>query len=187
MKITYNSPVVLTYGLICTAVLLLDKVFEGLIGNYFTVGGTFHFNSVTDYLRLFTHIIGHASWDHLISNFAFILLIGPILEEKHGSKNLLFMILITAFVTAVLNILFFNTGLLGASGIVFMMILLGSMVNFRKGEIPLTFIFILLLYIGREVYAAFSAEDNISQFAHIIGGLCGGAFGFMTVRTGKTS
>lgn len=182
IKISYNAPVVLTYALLCTSILLLDKLFTGMISNYFAVGGTFSFSTPADYLRLFTHVMGHADWNHLISNFSFILLIGPILEEKYGSRDVLIMILVTAFITAVLNIIFFNTGLYGASGIVFMMILLGSMVNFRKGELPLTFILILLLYLGREIYDALDKEDNISQFAHIIGGICGGAFGFATHR-----
>jgi uncharacterized membrane protein YdcZ (DUF606 family) len=66
---------------------------------------------------------------------------------------------------------------MGASGVVFMMILLASFTNFSEGEIPLTFILILILYIGREVFNSFR-QDNISEFAHIIGGLCGSLFGF---------
>ena len=88
------------------------------------------------------------------------------------------MTVITAFVTGLLNILIFPTGLMGASGIVFMMILLASFTNFGKGEIPLTFILIMLLYLGREVFNAFRA-NNISEFGHIIGGLCGSIFGYL--------
>jgi hypothetical protein len=86
--------------------------------------------------------------------------------------------LITALVTAVLNNLFFSTGLMGASGIVFMMILLSSFVNFKQGEIPLTFILVVVLYIGREVISSFE-RNNVSEFAHILGGICGAAFGFL--------
>ena len=32
-------------------------------------------------LRLFSYVLGHKNWQHLISNFAFVLLIGPVLEE----------------------------------------------------------------------------------------------------------
>ena len=52
------------------------------------------------------------------------------------------MILVTALLTALLNAVFFNTGLLGASGIVFMLILLSSCANIRAGEIPLTLILV---------------------------------------------
>jgi membrane associated rhomboid family serine protease len=122
--------------------------------------------------------MGHVNWSHLNSNFTLILLIGPMLEEYYGSADLLIMIIITAIATGVLNVLFFSTGLLGASGVVFMMILLSSFTNFSKGEIPLTFILVMILYIGVELYNSLNS-DSISQFAHIIGGLCGSLFGFL--------
>ena len=122
-------------------------------------------------------MIGHANWNHLISNFSFILLIGPILEETYGSLSLLFMMVVTAFITGILNAFLFPTALLGASGIVFMMILLASFTNFNKGEIPLTFILILVLYLGRELFNSFQS-NNISEFAHIVGGFFGSLFGF---------
>ena len=126
---------------------------------------------------MFTHIIGHADWNHLLGNFSLILLIGPLLEEKYGSKSMAFMITTTAVVTALLHTFFFTGGLLGASGIVFMLILLGSFANIKQGHIPLTFILIVILYLGKEFIYSFS-YDNISQFAHIIGGIVGSGFGF---------
>ena len=59
-----------------------------------------------------------------------------------------------------------------------MLILLTSLVNFKSGEIPLTFILIILVYIGKEVLGTFE-DDNISHTTHIIGGVVGAAFGFM--------
>ena len=67
---------------------------------------------------------------------------------------------------------------MGASGIVFMLILLTSLVNFKQGEIPLTFLLIVLVYIGKEIMGTF-ADDNISHTTHIVGGIVGAAFGFM--------
>ena len=93
------------------------------------------------------------------------------LEEKYGSKNLLSMMLVTAISSAVLNLIFFNVNVLGASGIVFMLILLSSFTGFQRGNIPLTFVLVFILYIGREVVDSFEA-DNISQFGHIFGGIC---------------
>ena len=87
------------------------------------------------------------------------------------------MITTTAVVTALLHTFFFTGGLLGASGIVFMLILLGSFANIKQGHIPLTFILIVILYLGKEFIYSFS-YDNISQFAHIIGGIVGSGFGF---------
>jgi membrane associated rhomboid family serine protease len=177
MKIQYNSPVVLTYALLCAIVLLLSSLFGDGFKSLFVLHGNFDVGSMIDYVRLFTYVIGHANWTHLIGNFALILVVGPILEEKYGSSNLLKMIVITALVTAALNIIFFNENVLGASGIAFMLILLSSFSSFQKGHIPLTFILVFLLYIGREVVNSFEA-DHVSQFGHIMGGVCGGLFGF---------
>jgi len=180
MKIKYNAPTVLTFAFVSAIALLLSQFFlKGLIPYWFAVPGRggFHPRTVRSWVTLFTHVIGHANWTHLLSNFSFILLIGPILEESYGSVSLLLMIIITAFVTGALNVIFFSTSLLGASGVVFMMILLASFTNFKTGEIPLTFILVLALYLGREVVNSF-AQDNISEFAHIAGGFCGSLFGF---------
>mgnify|MGYP006286481175 CR=1 FL=1 len=184
MRITYNAPVTLTYALFSSLVLLVDQLTgAGLTERLFAVGGAMDLANPVDYLRLVTHSIGHASWAHLVSNFAFILLLGPILEEKYGSGGLLLMMVITTVVTGLLNVLLFSTGLLGASGIVFMMILLGSFTNFRRGEIPLTFILVVVLYLAREIVTAFQS-DTISQFAHIAGGFFGSLFGFL--RPGRS-
>ena len=182
MRVKYNAPVVLTFTFISTAVLIINEtLIKNLMDSWFVVQGrgSFQFNSIHSWVTLVSHAIGHAGWEHLLNNFLMILLIGPILEERYGSVRLLFMMFVTALVTGILNIFLFSTGLLGASGIVFMMILLASFTNFSKGEIPLTFILILALYIGSEIFAAFNnRDDNISQFGHIIGGLCGSFFGF---------
>ncbi len=185
MRIQYNSPVILTFALISTIVLLLDQYLGFSLMTFFTVYPVFEPWDPIWYLRLFSHALGHGSWEHLVSNFAIILLIGPILEEKYGSRDMLFMILLTAFLTGVLQIIFFDTALLGASGIVFMMILLGSFTNSQTGYVPLTFILVVILYLGREIFNSMGS-DNVSQFAHIIGGVCGGIFGFVLNRSGRT-
>ncbi|MDR1566109.1 MAG: rhomboid family intramembrane serine protease [Treponema sp.] len=180
MRIKYNAPAVLTFTFISAAVLILSlTVLPSLTEAWFVVPGRGHFSPrrVKSWVTLFTHVLGHANWNHFISNFAYILLIGPILEDHYGSFSLFLMMLVTAAVTGVLNILFFASNLLGASGVVFMMILLASFTNFNKGEIPLTFILILVLYLGRELLNSFM-NDNISEFAHIAGGFCGSLFGF---------
>lgn len=187
MRIRYNAPITLTFALLASLVLAAEQLTGvGLIPTFFVTAGrgAFDFSSGLDYIRIFTHIIGHISWQHLIGNFAIILLIGPILEEKYGSLSLLIMILLTAFVTGMLNALMFPTALLGASGVAFMMILLASFTNIRNGEIPLTFILILVLYLARELIASFQ-QNQISEFAHVIGGLCGSMFGFLRPDKGE--
>lgn len=177
-KIDYNAPVILTYTLIAALVMIIDTIFDGFTRSFFAFPPTFDFANPLDYFRLVSHTIGHASWQHLAGNFAIILLIGPILEEKHGSKGLLLMMAVTAVISSVLAIMLFDHYGLGASGIVFMMIILASFVNFRSGTIPMTFILVALLYLGQEVYNSLK-DDNISQFAHILGGIAGAGFGFL--------
>lgn len=180
IKVKYNAPVTLTFSLGATIILLLQTAGINVITKFFLVPprGGFDFSSPIHYITLVGHSLGHASWSHLMGNLAFLLLLGPILEEKHGSWRLLSMIFITALTTGLMNIFFFPYALLGASGIVFMMILLASFTNIRNGEIPLTFILILILYLTTEVVNAFKADD-VSQFAHIVGGVLGSLFGFL--------
>ena len=144
---------------------------------YFTLGYV-SLDQPLSVLTLFTHVLGHASLDHLIGNLTFILLVGPIIEEKYGDMRTLFMMLVTALATGILNVVIFRSGLLGASGIVFMFILLVSFTNTKSNEIPITFILIAVLFIGKEILQSLQ-NDQISQFAHIMGGICGSIFGFI--------
>ena len=183
MRIKYNAPTVLTFTIFSAIVLLLSQTLvPGLIENVFMVPGrnAFQIKNPFHLMSIVTHVIGHGDWSHLISNFTLILLIGPMLEERYGSKLLLIMMIVTAFVTGILNVIFFQSYLLGASGVVFMMILLSSFTNFSRGEIPLTFILVLILYMGVQLLDSLKS-DNISQFAHIVGGLCGSFFGFFRI------
>ena len=185
MRIKYNAPTVLTFAFLSAIVLILSQtVAHSLMKQWFAVPGKGEFStgSIRNWVNLFTHVLGHNDWPHLVSNFSFILLIGPILEEIYGSVSLWIMICITALVTGALNAVFFSSGLLGASGVVFMMILLGSFTNFSRGEIPLTFILVLILFLGRELYSSFASNGaGVSQFAHIVGGFIGSLFGFFRV------
>ena len=141
--------------------------------------GNFSPSSLRNWISLLTHVAGHTSWTHLFANFSLILLIGPMLEESYGTLALLVMIAITALVTGILNVVFSPYPLMGASGVVFMMILLASFTNFSKGEIPLTFILVVVLYLGDQLLKSIgTGSDTIAYFAHIAGGFCGGLFGF---------
>ncbi len=178
MKIQYNSPVILTYALVCATVMLLVHFLGEGVQNLFILKSNFSFTSIINWLSLLTYTIGHSSWNHLLGNMMLILLVGPMLEEKYGSKVLLLMMVLTALITAVSNIVLFNNNVLGASGIAFMMILLSSFSSFKKGSIPLTFVLVFILYIGTELMNAMSL-DQVSQFGHIAGGICGALFGFV--------
>ena len=174
----YNSPVVLTFFFISFIVLIIDLITKGasnklLFSNY----RSSILNPLT-YIRLFTQCLGHLNWSHFMNNFLYILLIGPMIEEKYGSINLLIMILITSGVTGIINSLIGKHRLLGASGIVFMLIILSSLVNLKSGMIPITLILIFIFYIANEIFAGIFKKDNVSHLGHIIGAICGCIYGF---------
>ena len=58
-----------------------------------------------------------------------------------------------------------------------MLIILSAFTNMKKGEIPLTLIIIAAIYLGQEIYAGITVEDNVSHFGHICGGVSGLGFG----------
>ncbi|MBK8701667.1 MAG: rhomboid family intramembrane serine protease [Saprospiraceae bacterium] len=180
-RLKYNSPVILSYALLCSLVFFLDRFTGKELMPLFTLYNQTNFMNPLAIFRLVSHIAGHISLDHLLGNMTFVLLIGPIVEEKYGSGLTLIMLLTTAVITGILNILFFQTGLIGASGIVFMLIVLVSFTNVDNGQIPLTFILIAMLFVGKEILNGIW-DDGISQFAHIMGGICGGVFGFTSKK-----
>jgi GlpG protein len=146
---------------------------------------TYH-SSLADpltYIRFFTYVFGHANWSHFIGNASYLLLLGPMLEEKYGSGQMIKIILITAIVTALINYIFFwNVGLCGASGVVFAFILLASFTGFREGEIPLTFLLVAAIFIGQQIYEGITVQDDISNMAHIAGGIVGAVIGYQWNR-----
>ena len=183
VRLQYNSPVVLNFALLSLAALLLDK----LTGGWTTVKLFSVYRSpLTDiltYPRFVLHVLGHSGYSHYIGNMMMILVVGPPLEEKYGSLTLLWGILLTALVSGVLQCVFFpGTALLGASGIVFMLIMLSSLAGMKSGRLPVTLLLVAVLYLGQEVYAIFFVRDNVANFMHLVGGACGTAFGFAAGR-----
>ncbi|MDR2183777.1 MAG: rhomboid family intramembrane serine protease [Clostridiales bacterium] len=180
--VQYNSPVVLTFVAISFFAMLLGNITDH--ASTLAVFSVYR-SSFTDplaYVRIFGHVFGHADFEHFFSNFLILLLVGPILEEKYGAKSLIYTMGFTAVITGIVQILFFDTVLLGASGIVFMFMILASFANVRSGRIPLTLIVVFVLFLGREIVSGLTIEDSISRVTHIVGGVCGAIFGFIINR-----
>ncbi len=183
LRISFNSPAILLFALTCVAVQLLSMLTHGESNRaVFSVYRGSLANPMT-YLRCVTHVLGHADWGHLLNNMMLLLILGPMLEEKYGTANMVLVMLATAIVTGVVNMLFFpRMALLGASGIVFAMVLLSSITSVEERTVPLTFIVVAVLYIGQQVYQGIFQEDSISQVGHIAGGLVGSVLGFSMNR-----
>ncbi len=183
IKVSFNAPVILSFVILCFIAWVLNIVTNGWTNNHiFSVYRSSLLSPLT-YVRFFGHAIGHVSWDHYIGNMMMLLIVGPLLEEKYGSKNILLVMITTALATGILNfILFPNIQLLGASGIVFAFILLSSFTSIKEGNIPLTFILVAVIYLGEQVYEGLFIESNVSNFGHILGGICGSVLGYRLNR-----
>lgn len=178
-KITFNAPVVLSFVLLCFGATLLGVITSGKSTE--TAFMTYHssLKNPMTYVRFVSHVFGHDGWSHFIGNAAYLLLLGPMLEEKYGSKTILKVIGSTALITALVNYIFFwHVGLCGASGVVFAFIILSSFTGFKEGEIPLSFILVAMIFIGQQIYEGIVLTDNISNITHIIGGLIGAVIGY---------
>lgn len=179
IQFDYNSPVIITYLVLSLIAWFLNTISRGKTNKIFFSSYRSSLLNPLTYIRLITHSIGHKDLEHLIHNFLFILLIGPMVEEKYNSLNLIIMLVITSLVIALFNIIFNNYMILGASGNVYMLIVLSSFSNITEGKIPLTLILILIFYITSEVQKSLiEGNKRVYHDGHLIGAICGIVFGF---------
>ncbi len=184
LRIQYNSPVVLSFALLSLLALILGQLTGGWTTRALFCVYRAPLTDPLTYVRMVGHVLGHSGYAHYMGNMTLLLVVGPPLEEKYGSRRLLGCILFTALVSGLVQFIFFpGTALLGASGIVFMMIVLSSLAGMREGAIPLTLILVVLIYLGGEIVDAVTVRDNVSQLTHIVGGLCGAGLGFAMKRS----
>ena len=182
LVISFDSPAVLLFAGICLLALFLDGFTGGRsTAKVFSV----YKSSMLDpmfYVRLFCHVFGHSGFGHLIGNLSLLLVIGPACEKRLGSWKLLLAFAVTALMSGIAHILISpTTMLLGASGVVYMLIFLSAVSGATDGEVPLTLILVGIMYIGQEVYGLFF-NDDISQLTHIIGAVCGVLCGRLLTR-----
>ncbi|MCR4890939.1 MAG: rhomboid family intramembrane serine protease [Lachnospiraceae bacterium] len=186
LRITVNAPATIGFAFICLIVMIINYMTAGKSNELLFM--TYHSSllSPLTYLRFFTHVLGHEGWSHFIGNMTYILLLGPMLEEKHSSRRIIYIILVTAFVTGLINYIFFpNVALCGASGVVFAFIICTSFTGFREGEIPLSFILVAAVFIGQQVYEGVAIRDNVSNLSHIIGGVIGAIIGYQSNKKSR--
>lgn len=183
LNVSFNSPAILGFAVICLLALLLDQITNGITNKlFFSVYRSSLLDPLT-YIRFIGHMFGHAGWEHFLGNITLILVVGPLLEEKYGSSNMIFVILTIGVVTGIVNYLFFPyVRLMGASGVVFALILLSSLTSIQEGKIPLTFILVAVIYIGGQIYDGIFVRDNVSNLTHILGGAVGAGLGYIMNR-----
>lgn len=185
-RLLFNSPAVLGFAGICFVALILNWITGGLTNKLLFSTYRAPLTNPLTWFRFFGHVFGHSDWKHFTSNMTLILVIGPLLEEKYGTKNLIMVMMSTAFVTGFIYFLFFPTiALLGASGIAYAFVLMASFGSFREDTVPVTFLLVAVIYIGQEVWNMVFHVDNVANLAHIIGELMGAGFGFFIARRNK--
>ena len=180
----YNSVLILTFFFISLGALILKYITLGASNRILFSSYRSSLTNPLTYIRMITHVFGHSDWKHFSNNFLYILLIGPMIEEKYGTFNLLIMMLITAGITGIINYIRGRKRILGASGIVFMLIMMSSFVNIEAGKVPITLILMFICYIVNEIIDAIFKKDDVSHSGHIIGAICGTIFGFLYFYTG---
>lgn len=183
LRLSFNAPAVLTFTALCVIAQLISMLTRGESNRVlFSVYRASLLDPLT-WVRCFTHVLGHASWEHLLGNIMYILILGPMIEEKYGTATTAFIMAATALVIGVINMVFFpGVMLLGASGIVFAFILIASITIREDNTIPVTFILVAVLYLGQQIWQGLFSQDNVSQMAHIVGGAVGAVLGFLLGR-----
>lgn len=174
-RIRLGPPFTLILAVACVAGTYVPGA--GLLG---VSGGLRSLLHPLTWLTLFTWPFVHADTAHLTGNLMFFLLLSPGLEKKQGSAEFLFCLGLTAVVAGLGHLAFGGnqTSLIGASGWVFMMIILSTFTTDEPGTVSIPTIVVAVLYGWREIKEAFS-PNQVSQLAHALGGLCGLAFGLL--------
>lgn len=200
LKVVFDSPVVLVFSFVSAAIFAADLIFKlNISEKVFECHGAksvpaFDFKSAMDYARLVIYPFCSVNATSFFFNIAFVLLLGPVLEERYGSLMLALMIFITSLVGGVITACVSTFGISGCGGIVFMMIILSVLSVFIKKQLPVSWIFIFILYlafslaVGKKNSSFVSfMNENIPVFIQLASGICGSLFGFFVCPKKRSS
>ena len=195
--IEYNAPISLTFSLICLGVFIFQHYFLKNLGDFESLSlftsptkqGTalaFSASNPLHYLRLVTYVFGHNNWNQLFYSLILVLLLGPNLEITYGKKLLFVMILISSFVSSVIVACFSPVTLWGASGIVYMMIILSTYSAIEKKKLPLSLVFVGIFVLAQNIMISIDEKTVFNTVATLIGGFLGCLFGFLATPVKKS-
>lgn len=191
ISVDLDAPATVLFVLISVILYCLDFfAFKGKLTALFmsspAADGEFVFTAgkISSYFRLLLYAFGALSWDVLITNLLFILLLGPAMENRYGSVIIGIMMIVSTLFAGVLNACFCKQSLQGCTAIVFMMIFLNSFMSFSKKKIPLSFFLVFILFIVREIFVK-NPNGVIGIVIGIAGGLCGSLFAFLASPKAK--
>ena len=117
---SFQSYVIIGYFFLCFIIFIFNKISKDKVTSLLKIRRG-HLLNPMNYIRLFTSGLCHSDFQHFRNNFIFILLLGPIIENKVGSLVMLEMILITTLVSSLFHLIFYDSSAIGASDVVYMM------------------------------------------------------------------
>ncbi len=109
MRISYNAPVALTFALLSLLALVANHFTNGWANAYLFSVYRCPLNDPLACVRFFGHVLGHSGYAHYIGNMVLVLVLGPNLEDRFGSWNVLWAILFTALVSGLVQFIFFRS------------------------------------------------------------------------------
>ena len=168
-----DSPLILSFAAACIGV----QACAGKAGRLrlFSVAKPLD-TSFTGPVRLVGHVFGHVDWSHLRGNLLLLLLVGPPCETAFGSARLSKVMLWTALASSASHVVLapINSVQTGASGVVFAMILLNSLLQRESESVPVTFVLTATLWLQRELM---NPVEGVAHTAHLVGAAVGTYFG----------
>ena len=187
-----DSPFTTLFVFLCFLIQAVNTLPGNITQHYFGIPpySQFIVTRPLSWFTLFSHVLGHGSWAHLNGNVVNLLLVAPACERHFGAKSLLLIIFNVALTSGIAHMLFgpANAIQLGASGVVFAMILLNSLIEISspgktgiKGKIPLTFLCQVFLWVNNEIFSQFfsgSSGSGVSHIAHLVGAVVGCLAGY---------
>ena len=158
---------------------LLTYIIPGVIVNLvlFPIGDVNFLPS-----QFITYMFLHSSVQHIVFNMLALVIFGPEIERKYGSKSFLGFYLISGVLCGISHLLFMGGACVGASGALFGLMALYALINpdqklYLYFLIPIKSKFIIGGIILFELYYFIVGQtDGVSHIAHLIGALCGLVF-----------
>lgn len=181
LKFSYDAPVSQSFVLISLVIFILDFFVLNLKLNQnylLTPTPVFSIRDPLVILRTIIYIFGETDKVYLFTNLLFIILIGPVMEERYGSVIIGIMFFVAAFVTGSMSACFCKVAYRGCSSVVFMLLLLNAMMFFTKKTISATSITMVVLFICREFFIA-NPNGVVGTLIILAGGLAGSLFAFI--------
>lgn len=179
-NVDYNSPVIVNYIVVCFILYFANIITNGYINDICYLPGNLIVNPFALH-RLLTYTLVHGSFEHLIGNMALLALTGPSVENKYGGGIVLGLLGVNSVMIGLLQGVLIHQGVMGASSIVFMILILSVFADTETKKIPITVFIVGACYIGNELIGALMT-DSVSQLSHIMGAVLGIVFGVLYSR-----